>query len=272
VCREKGLVAVLDCPRIAEYLCNAIFMLYSSDLIITDALDTVFLSLNVQDALKPVFENERMKLQFGYSEDGDLCQGDLTLMIMLETGDVIKTSLPRRDGAQAFGEKLWTYYNSRKMVVQMKQTSLEKECFCCGASGQLKKCSGCDIAYYCSTECQRKNWREHKKLCRERVAHGFGGMMNIERATTSMIVENLRESNAKSVCTAHAKARIALSSTSLELSDVQVNAARDVDVYIVELAKKMAEAAVEMGRQLHVKDAQVVDVLQKQPECFAYTF
>lgn len=104
-------------------------------------------------------------------------------------------------------------------------------------------------------------------ICREK------GMLNIERASTSMIVQRLRESKVvQSVCTAHAKASIALSSSSLEMSNVQVETSQDIDRYIVELAKKLAEAAVGMGRQLHVKDSKTLEILQKQPECFAYTF
>lgn len=26
-------------------------------------------------------------------------------------------------------------------------------------------CSGCQTAYYCSRECQRKDWKSHKKMC-----------------------------------------------------------------------------------------------------------
>ena len=29
----------------------------------------------------------------------------------------------------------------------------------------LKQCSGCHLIKYCSTECQRKNWPNHKKTC-----------------------------------------------------------------------------------------------------------
>jgi hypothetical protein len=30
---------------------------------------------------------------------------------------------------------------------------------------KLRKCSICEIAYYCSTECQNQRWKEHKKTC-----------------------------------------------------------------------------------------------------------
>ncbi len=30
---------------------------------------------------------------------------------------------------------------------------------------QIKRCSNCKMAYYCSKECQKKDWKEHKKFC-----------------------------------------------------------------------------------------------------------
>ena len=39
------------------------------------------------------------------------------------------------------------------------------KCFC-GKNKKLKKCSKCNAVYYCSTECQLKDWKvQHKKLC-----------------------------------------------------------------------------------------------------------
>eukprot|EP00536_Pseudo-nitzschia_multiseries_P012945 jgi/Psemu1/33633/gm1.33633_g len=33
-----------------------------------------------------------------------------------------------------------------------------------------KSCVRCKVTWYCSRECQRKEWKEHKKNCRETVA------------------------------------------------------------------------------------------------------
>lgn len=43
---------------------------------------------------------------------------------------------------------------------------VEKKCDCCRRTdAALKNCSKCHIARYCSVECQRKAWPEHKKTC-----------------------------------------------------------------------------------------------------------
>ncbi len=34
----------------------------------------------------------------------------------------------------------------------------------------LKKCSVCEAAYYCGAECQKADWKAHKKECREAAA------------------------------------------------------------------------------------------------------
>jgi hypothetical protein len=40
-------------------------------------------------------------------------------------------------------------------------------CDCCGKSdGKMSKCSKCLVARYCSSECQRKAWPTHKKVCK----------------------------------------------------------------------------------------------------------
>ena len=41
-------------------------------------------------------------------------------------------------------------------------------CFQCGKEGPnppLRRCSQCEIAYYCSKTCQRGHWKKHKAAC-----------------------------------------------------------------------------------------------------------
>ncbi|KAL9959780.1 hypothetical protein ACROYT_G033135, partial [Oculina patagonica] len=40
-----------------------------------------------------------------------------------------------------------------------------KTCYNCGKKGDLKRCAGCQHAYYCSKACQKQHWRRHKPNC-----------------------------------------------------------------------------------------------------------
>ena len=46
-------------------------------------------------------------------------------------------------------------------------------CFLCqkeGRSPPLRRCSQCEVAYYCSKTCQRGHWKKHKPACIATVA------------------------------------------------------------------------------------------------------
>lgn len=40
-------------------------------------------------------------------------------------------------------------------------------CKVCGKRGDLKKCTRCNKIYYCSEECQKLDFKQHKKICQE---------------------------------------------------------------------------------------------------------
>jgi hypothetical protein len=43
---------------------------------------------------------------------------------------------------------------------------MEQVCSVCGKrQGKLKRCSLCHVTCYCSAECQKKDWKEHKLVC-----------------------------------------------------------------------------------------------------------
>ena len=44
-----------------------------------------------------------------------------------------------------------------------------------GRSPPLRKCSQCEIAYYCSKECQKAHWPRHKELAD--TARRAGGLL-----------------------------------------------------------------------------------------------
>ena len=44
--------------------------------------------------------------------------------------------------------------------------TIEQVCMVCGdRQGKLKRCSACGVTCYCSAECQKKDWKEHKLVC-----------------------------------------------------------------------------------------------------------
>ncbi|KAJ6500194.1 hypothetical protein C8R47DRAFT_1257850 [Mycena vitilis] len=38
-------------------------------------------------------------------------------------------------------------------------------CSVCGKSGEISRCSGCKLRYYCGRDCQTSDWRSHKSAC-----------------------------------------------------------------------------------------------------------
>ncbi|PSC73066.1 ankyrin [Micractinium conductrix] len=52
-------------------------------------------------------------------------------------------------------------------------------CFNCGKAGTTRRCTGCLAALYCSRNCQRAHWKEHKGRCgkpsSDAAAGGAGG-------------------------------------------------------------------------------------------------
>ncbi|KAJ6545237.1 hypothetical protein B0H19DRAFT_1075583 [Mycena capillaripes] len=58
-----------------------------------------------------------------------------------------------------------------KISIKEEREAAQREaCHACGTSSieeavVLRKCSGCKLVSYCSSECQHHDWREHKKLC-----------------------------------------------------------------------------------------------------------
>jgi hypothetical protein len=48
---------------------------------------------------------------------------------------------------------------------QQQALQLLKECGHCKKPNCIQKCSRCKKVYYCTKECQKSHWTEHKKVC-----------------------------------------------------------------------------------------------------------
>lgn len=53
------------------------------------------------------------------------------------------------------------------MIIHNKKNKNRLMCYHCGIKPEvkMKKCSGCKCAWYCSDECSKDNWKEHKLIC-----------------------------------------------------------------------------------------------------------
>lgn len=62
--------------------------------------------------------------------------------------------------------------SSKKCTRKMRKVHMQDEsswcrCVCGKAEKKLQKCSRCKKTYYCSVECQRKDWPQHKFGCQK---------------------------------------------------------------------------------------------------------
>lgn len=50
-----------------------------------------------------------------------------------------------------------------------KYTPLREHPFCnsCGTLAQLSRCSRCKMVWYCSVDCQKSDFTQHKRVCRD---------------------------------------------------------------------------------------------------------
>ena len=59
---------------------------------------------------------------------------------------------------------LRNHFNSAGMQNQSISYNT-KSCNNCGKMENLKLCSRCRSVFYCSVDCQRSHWKQHKKTC-----------------------------------------------------------------------------------------------------------
>ncbi len=52
-----------------------------------------------------------------------------------------------------------------RMVSTTRTLSSTKACQVCQTTTAIKRCSRCNIVWYCSAECQRTDWKRHKSFC-----------------------------------------------------------------------------------------------------------
>jgi hypothetical protein len=59
-------------------------------------------------------------------------------------------------------------FKQYEMNKEFVEKNFNKKCNCCGYLDEkkLKKCSRSQKVFYCTVECQKKDWNEHKLVCK----------------------------------------------------------------------------------------------------------
>ncbi|KAK0438234.1 hypothetical protein EV421DRAFT_1825381 [Armillaria borealis] len=69
------------------------------------------------------------------------------------------------------GGSKWLDHRKAALKTQIIEKRSCRNCHASESQVKLSKCSKCKYTSYCSTECQKMNWRYHKISCREDAAH-----------------------------------------------------------------------------------------------------
>ena len=60
------------------------------------------------------------------------------------------------------------FFNLFNFYLMSKEKHFCNYCNISNEKKSLLKCSGCNIYYYCSIDCQRKDWIKHKIICKSK--------------------------------------------------------------------------------------------------------
>lgn len=58
--------------------------------------------------------------------------------------------------------------NKRDYFLTLTGEKYKDICLACGKkANNMKRCSGCKVSNYCSKKCQKKDWKNHKPICKK---------------------------------------------------------------------------------------------------------
>ena len=66
-----------------------------------------------------------------------------------------------------------------------KGSTSQHVCFHCGKAGAKCSCGQCHRAFYCGRDCQRADWKRHKRACRAAVAAEARRTTRVREATAA---------------------------------------------------------------------------------------
>lgn len=181
--------AVAEASSLPESL-EATAALKASDIELTKALDTSrdpTIEKAFDDALKSVVEKapdvvEKMRAAASLSPTTlPLLLGHDTLPLGATGTDWLPSDESSRASIAYFSRAAseWRKHPEAAKFLEVEAPavldSLPREvlkcglpaCFIAGAPKAFKRCGACRKVYYCSANCQRADWGEHKKVCRK---------------------------------------------------------------------------------------------------------
>ncbi len=60
-----------------------------------------------------------------------------------------------------------------------------------GVVQQFNSCSGCGFKRYCSIECQKNHWKDHKKQC-SKIKDDLGGIASKKKLNIACSIYNIQ--------------------------------------------------------------------------------
>jgi len=193
------------------------------------------------------------KAQRRFSKPIQARHGGTEVRHKLEKADLWKHVVPQLQRVSSYDECLPELHSLCADCIRLisePQTS----CTCCGAiGGKLLRCAGCAVcsssaAMYCSKECQRSHWKEHKKICertkpsskpKASTAETGEGRRELQRAIEEDDVKAVRALLNKGI---HADTPVGEFGTGLHISSLQNR-------------MEMVRVLVENGADLNLKSS-----------------
>ncbi|KAM6265892.1 tudor domain-containing protein 1 [Porphyrio hochstetteri] len=101
----------------------------------------------------------------GSSMEGVTGKGNLLLTAADDKGNAVSHSSRKNPKKlQCSPENLWAIGYDKSLFSSLVSPPQTRTCHHCGLSGSLR-CSQCKQIYYCSVDCQKKDWSAHRVVC-----------------------------------------------------------------------------------------------------------
>lgn len=108
----------------------------------------------------------------------------------------LRGNLPGRAFARLARYRLCAMYDFGFIVARSRLELWvlgEDECVnlsCTTGTGRVKLCTGCQMARYCSKECQAADWDRHKSMCRQRGSVGCARIVKLQQSAFDKLQES----------------------------------------------------------------------------------